>query len=110
MLLPKLLVAASRAAPPPAPRMQTAAASLTAAFGALRPSADLPPALEAHDTPAGEHAAPRMAVHLSWGEPFGGTGLDVYELVDPNVLHLTSTLYVGGKQETCLSVFRRKGT
>uniref|UniRef100_A0A7R9VBP2 Uncharacterized protein n=1 Tax=Chlamydomonas euryale TaxID=1486919 RepID=A0A7R9VBP2_9CHLO len=55
-------------------------------------------------------ATSRVAVHLSWGEPHAGTGLDVMELAEPNVLHVMSTLAVDGQQESCLSVFRRKGT
>ncbi|KAG1673095.1 hypothetical protein FOA52_013165 [Chlamydomonas sp. UWO 241] len=52
---------------------------------------------------------PRLAVHLSWSEPVGGTGLDVYELTEPDVLHLTTKLKVGAREESCVSIFRRKG-
>lgn len=51
-----------------------------------------------------------LVMDLAWDEPFAGTGMDVYELVDPDQLHLHSTMKIGGEEVTCSSVFRRKGS
>lgn len=50
----------------------------------------------------------RFAVDLTWSEPLSGTGVDVYELVSPNTLHVHSTLHVGGKEVHNTAVFHRK--
>lgn len=50
----------------------------------------------------------RFSTDLTWGEPFGGRGLDVYELIAPDVLHVKSVITVGDQEMVTNGVFRKK--
>eukprot|EP00195_Chlamydomonas_chlamydogama_P007127 CAMPEP_0202896284 /NCGR_PEP_ID=MMETSP1392-20130828/5314_1 /ASSEMBLY_ACC=CAM_ASM_000868 /TAXON_ID=225041 /ORGANISM="Chlamydomonas chlamydogama, Strain SAG 11-48b" /LENGTH=254 /DNA_ID=CAMNT_0049581579 /DNA_START=109 /DNA_END=874 /DNA_ORIENTATION=- len=63
------------------------------------------------NTPASEQQQQqqgRMLLSLEWGEPHGGTGTDVFSMPSVDVLHIDSTIHVGGDTAQYRSVYKRK--
>ncbi len=50
-----------------------------------------------------------LGVQLKWDSPYAGEGLDVYELVEPDVLHVHSIIKLqDGGQVFNRAIFKRK--
>lgn len=49
-----------------------------------------------------------LRLHLSWDDPFGGTGHDEFRLINQDELHIESTINVGAQQASYLTVYNRK--
>jgi hypothetical protein len=89
--------------------IRAGAAPSTSPAGLARTSAGSEPSRQLALAPSPRPQPSLLVMDLAWDEPFAGTGMDVYELVDPDLLHLHSTMRIGGEEATCTSVFRRKG-
>ena len=49
-----------------------------------------------------------MALALTWGEPLGGTGTEVFHLVDATTLHVCSTISVKGQTVSYTNIHRKQ--
>ena len=50
----------------------------------------------------------KLRTDLTWGEPHGGAGFDLYELLDDNTLVVSSTIRVAAGAVAYRSVYRRR--
>ncbi|KAL4856024.1 hypothetical protein ACK3TF_003464 [Chlorella vulgaris] len=50
-----------------------------------------------------------LLLQLEWGEPHGGSAVDLFRLVEPDVLHVRTDMTVGGTRVVYTQVYRRKG-
>lgn len=50
----------------------------------------------------------KLRTDLTWGEPHGGAGFDLYELTDDNTLVVSSTIRVAAGAVAYRSVYRRR--
>ena len=49
-----------------------------------------------------------VVLELQWDDPVGGQGMDEFILVDPDTLHIRSTLVATGQKVQYVVVYNRK--